>query len=150
MWNKKDDNFLAGLFVGSMLFGRKKRKENEETGEKKNGCLDSILGAVVIGIFIYLWISTGSFIAALVISVVLIIAIGAAIAIIGNKLTYASTVSEEALALYNEGQFTQAYEKALPIAEKNPLAAYIAGMCLRFGDGCNKDEQKAFVKALSL
>lgn len=137
-------NFWTGLFIGKLLFG-KKDGDNTSFGEKVLGFIYIIVAFLL---FIITFFDSHSFLRALLTAIfvpfIFIVGIRLLVLILKNILTHNKTVADAALALYNEGQFTQAYEKALPIAEKNPLAAYIAGMCLRFGDGCNKDEQKAF------
>ncbi len=56
-----------------------------------------------------------------------------------------SKKAQYAQDLYDQKEYKLALENAEPLAEKSPLAAYIAGRCYAFGDGCEKD----FAKALS-
>ena len=53
-------------------------------------------------------------------------------------------LANEADRLYDEGQYDQAFAKALKPADAgNPVAAQIAGLCYEFGRGTDKDMVKA-------
>lgn len=52
--------------------------------------------------------------------------------------------ANSALELFQNGQYTTSLEKAESVAEKDALAADLAGVCYRAGLGCDKDSEKAF------
>lgn len=138
--DKKEGNFWWGLALGSFLSGKR------DNGGEKKGCLSNLIetavGLVIIVVAINLFTKYG--IAGIIIPVVLFIALCVFIGWHRGKKEHAAQTADEALQLFQNGQYTLALEKAESVAEKNSLAADVAGVCYRNALGCEKNPQKAF------
>ncbi|MBQ8678346.1 MAG: sel1 repeat family protein [Treponema sp.] len=146
--DKKEGNFWLGLALGSMLGGKK----NNENKQQKGGCLFEIIFLIVICVFgglIFGVIDSfkrHDFLTGIVCTLILFLIIFCKIKI-SKKKKSKRVLNEKlnsALELFQNGQYTPALETAEPLAEKDALAADIAGLCYRNGLGCDKNSEKAF------
>lgn len=131
---KKDGNFWLGLAAGAFFFNKKKNNKNNNKG----GCLYAIIWiGLIIFCFYNGWKTIGTI---LLLPLIIIILIG----IIKYILTSKKNILEEAADLYRNGKYTLALEKSEKYGTKNRDAAFICGLCYYYGNGCNRDYEKAF------
>ncbi len=122
-------NFWEGFFLGKLLSGKK------ETNEEKPGCFYSIAGIIALILSIRNAI-VGGLVAGIITFVVACILIGILKELFKTflyKIFFQnSDIAKEAEELYSNGQYTQAFEKAMPLADKNTLAATIVAFCFYY------------------
>ncbi len=139
----KKNNFFLGLASGYFLFGRNKNKND---GNKEPGFFSTIITYIIWILLIYLaykngWNTIGTL---LLVALILPFFIGIIKGAIENKKNKNEGEIEEMWALYKEEQYTLALEIAEKLANKNKDAATMCGFCYFNGNGCDKNQEKAF------
>ncbi len=143
-----NDNFWLGVMLGHFF-----TKKNNNPGEQqKGGCLSTIIfwaGFLVVGAAILCIMESyiqHPVLTVITACIILILIIFTAVKILKKRKTkrLLDKTANEALELFQSGQYTPALEKAESIADKDVFAADIAGICYRNGLGCDKDSVKAF------
>lgn len=133
---KKNNGFLTGFMVAQLF------KKNGEP-EKKAGCGETLFGLIILGVAIYIGVNFG--ISGLIFTAILcFIIIPLAFFLIKRQRNKNRVTTQEAYDLYSNGKYTLALETVLPVTEKNPDAAYLAGHLYFYGLGCDLNYSKAY------